>query len=321
MAHAIQPARHSAGPAQRRASAREALPAPVTLTDLPAALERERNLAAAAFRRLYHELTPTAAARALRATTELFAQTSDLADRGAVTGRERLTALRHTTPSPVSADDIARLAGGRTKAHVLAGVAELFDDARFPWLEQRRPATAGERATAIAGVTATLADTMYKTAMRSGVTRIQEGAVAAALGRAGYTRVHLASVIAIPEDLAPGQFCERQHFLIDGSDIEADFLVRGHDGRCLLIEAKYSGSSTNGTKRLSRECGDKKSKAARHKGIPVDFLVVAGGCFSASAARDFVGGGGDIVFDHMLADADDAFAVQVQAPAQYALFE
>ena len=109
MALTISPARHDDRPAWRRASARETLPAAITLADLPAAVERERVLAAAAFRRLYHELTPGAQTRALRATTELFAQTADLADRGAVTGRERLTALRHTTPSPVSADDIANL--------------------------------------------------------------------------------------------------------------------------------------------------------------------------------------------------------------------
>lgn len=196
----------------------------------------------------------------------LFAATGDLAAlSGAVfvANPSLVEVARWIGGPPVSRDDLRTLVGGDPSRKAIGQavadsvartLAAVLDPVRFPWVPQKRAATAEERGGAILWTAGLAAVERTRTKRRGESSRRQEEAAALALAAAGFTKVDRPSRdIAQNDELERGTFTVKVHLV----GAECDVLARLGDGRLLAIECKVSNTAVNSIKRLGHEAGNK----------------------------------------------------------------
>ena len=201
---------------------------------------------------------------------ELIELTVDLAELRlraleVVTEPPLLEALRFCAGPFISVDDlrvIARTTLAPTRlrddpeaaARIVDSVLLGLDRRRFPWVAEGREPGEGERAAAVLATAALMATERTRTLRRSGAKLDQEGAVAAALAAAGFTRVPPpAAIRTLEEAPGPGEFCSE----VDFGGRKADLVVGLWDRRRMPVECKVSSSTTNSYKRVNNDAAVK----------------------------------------------------------------
>lgn len=218
---------------------------------------------------------------AATALDELFARTNDLADLASTAPTPINIELARflAVAAPISSDDLKLVTFGLAKRErleaQLAFIAQHLDPLCFPWLREGRPATDEERHAAIAATAGIYARQQGSTDRRMVLGRLNEGATAAVIEAAGYTRGEW--------PLLPGQY--RGEMSIDGT--KADLLVRLWDSRLLLIECKASLSEVNSYKRVGLEVAAKPAKWEKALGdeVIVPAAVLAGAISNKTIQR------------------------------------
>lgn len=174
------------------------------------------------------------------------------------------TALRYIGGPPISLDDLKTLADSRLTPSAIAADAEqaqavsdvlraIVDPKRFPWIEDKRRATARERDGALLASSVLAAAQRVQTARRGDERAIVEGGVRGLLVGLGFVEDTVKPRGGIANlrrhAPAPGRFMRGVNL---GTD-NADLVVGLHDGRVLALECKGSNSEINSRKRLNKE--------------------------------------------------------------------
>jgi len=139
-------------------------------------------------------------------------------------------------------------------ARIVDSVLLSLDRRRFPWVGEGREPGEAERSAAVLATAALMATERTRTLRRSGAKLDQEGAVAAALSAAGFTRVAPPPAIRTLEEApGPGEFCAE----VDFGGRKADLVVGLWDRRRMPLECKVSSSTTNSYKRVNNDAAVK----------------------------------------------------------------
>lgn len=227
----------------------------------------------------------------------LLALTNDLNDFSGeifVENPDLVEPARHITGPPISQDNLDAFVGGKftRRKNIDADVAEqgatiiaeMVDPERFPWMDEDRTPTDGERALAVKSTAAILADKTAKTDLRNEDSKRQEQAAIARLQSEGLSKKSVGRIDSAEDldKLPPGTFGHRVDIL--GS--ECDIPVRLSDGRLLAIEGKVSNSEVNSIKRLNREVGDKASTWRDEFGDVVIPAALLSGLYKLNYLKD-----------------------------------
>jgi hypothetical protein len=246
-------------------------------------------------------------ADAVEDVTELLDASNDLAAFGVAlaTRRSFLDVARYITAPPISADDLATVAGfvksattGDATAARTSVLSEGIDQERFPWLFATPPLrpTQDERAFAIGATASLIAAQRAATVLWIMWARRQEAAVAAVLVSRGYAQVKRRRIDSFA-DLPTGMFCPES--LVFGQ--KSDVPVGLRNGRYLLLECKVSGSEVNSFKRLNHETVNKRDTWERGFAAQAYTGAVLGGVFRPSNVLAAQERGVYIFWEHDLA--------------------
>lgn len=180
--------------------------------------------------------------------------------------KARLTAaLRYLPGPPISADDLKTIADVNSIAaktlsadteasrRVLDVLKATIDPRRFPWIDEHRDPTDQERAFAVFASAVLAAGQIIATERRNQAKRRQEGEVKSTLVKLGFREVKRRDFELLHHGPGVGEFCLESKV----GDTRADFVVRLHDERLLLLECKVSNSAVNSVKRVNREAAGK----------------------------------------------------------------
>lgn len=224
-------------------------------------------------------------AEAVKDITDLLGASGDLATLGATlaTRQSLLDVARYVTAPPISADDLATVAGfakSTTTGDAMAArtmvLSASIDENRFPWLfatPSRKP-TPNERAAAIGATASLIAAQRAATVLRMMWAKRQEAAVAAILASKGYSQVKRRRIDSFA-DLPTGLFCPESFVFGQKSDVPVGL----RNGRYLLLECKVSGSEVNSFKRLNHETVNKRDTWERGFAAQAYTGAVLGGVF------------------------------------------
>jgi hypothetical protein len=146
------------------------------------------------------------------------------------------------------------------------------------------------------------------TASRGETCRLQEDALRAAALTAGYFPSDGGASISCVDDLAVGQFSvgERTIRDDDGNSLgKADHVLRLANGKLVIVEAKYSGSSVNSHKRLGHECENKVIRWKKHFGDDAEVVILFAGVTDYTRVNDLQKLGAKFIFEHDLSSYID----------------
>jgi len=173
--------------------------------------------------------------------------------------------FRYLAAPPISEADLKTVAAVQSLAPgKLAkdpvGVREIvrtvqigMDRKRFPWVQENREPSEGEKSAAALATAALLATQRVGTRRRNASKAEQEERVRAALVGAGMLQVPTRAVRTIADAPRVGEFCQESML---GSR-KADLIVGLHDNRVLALECKVSNSELNSIKRLNNDAAAK----------------------------------------------------------------
>lgn len=190
-----------------------------------------------------------------------------------VTGKNNKKAFRYLAAPPISEDDLKALADASFGPKIFKNdpdaakrvrdvVLSVLDPYRFPWVVQKRAATANEIDAAVVASAALAAAKEVETKRRNSSKDVQETAVKDVLRGAGFVEVAKRNIPMLTEAPNRGEFCGES--AIAGT--RADVVVRLRDGRVLAIECKVSNSAVNSYKRLIHEASGKATTWYRQLG-------------------------------------------------------
>ena len=231
-----------------------------------------------------------------------------------VTAPHLLEALRFVAGPFISMDDlrvIARTTLAPTRlradpeaaARIVDSVLAGIDQRRFAWLAERREPGEAERGAAVLASATLMATERMRTLRRNEAKVGQEGAVAAALVAAGFTRVERPRAIRTLEDApGPGEFCVE----VDFGGRKADLVVGLWDRRRMPLECKVSNSMTNSFKRVNNDAAVKAVGWLRAFGedqvVPA---AVLSGVFKPASLESAQARGLTLFWAHRLGDLID----------------
>ncbi len=200
-------------------------------------------------------------------------------------------ALRYVAGPPISEDDLAvlatestdritktRLADDDLVQKILTLICTLSDSFRFPWIDERRAATAKELRHAIEA-TAVLHAAQKLQTERRGFGRQVEESLKDRLEGMGYVRASGPKTIDTPAQYpAPKSFFGET--TIYGR--KADILIRLPDERLVAVEAKDSGSALNSVKRVLNDTAAKARHWQNEAGRQIVPVALLSGVFAAA---------------------------------------
>lgn len=229
------------------------------------------------------------------------------------------TAFRYLGAPPISTDDLETLAevrfaaaafdaGGATADRLLDVMRAIVDPRRFPWLDERRPASATEHEAARLATAALMASQRVQALRRGDEKAAVEGAVKGLLVGMGWR----------PAEQRPAQGIQRllmdspppRSFLTQcnlGAD-NADLIVRLDDDRLLAIECKGSNSEINSRKRLNKEAAQNARAWTGRFGSQIVAAVALQGVFKARYLEEAQDTPMAIYWSHRLEDLKDFVA-------------
>lgn len=193
-------------------------------------------------------------------------------------------------------------------AKVATTISLLLDKELFPWLEARRPATAGERDMAATIVADRLCGALANPIIRNAQERRQLSAIAGFLEARGYRLQALGRVPLV--SMPPGTFTFRRDVLLGtGASVSLpmDAVVQPLGARYgqmpVLIEAKSAGDFTNTNKRRKEEA-KKMSDLKSHFGNQANLVLFLCGYFDAGYLGYEAAEGIDWIWEHRIEDLD-----------------
>lgn len=202
--------------------------------------------------------------------------------------------LRYAAGPPISDDDLSvlatetveritkeRLSDCNLVSRILALICTLSDKFRFPWIEERRTATASELRRAIEA-TAVLHAAQKLQTERRGFGRQVEEMLKMRLEEMGYARMNGPKAIEAPAQYPPPKAFFGETPLYSR---KADILIRLPDERLVAVEAKDSGSALNSVKRVLNDTAAKAQHWQNHAGKQIIPVAVLSGVFASSNLR------------------------------------
>lgn len=229
------------------------------------------------------------------------------------------TAFRYLGAPPISTDDLETLAetrlaaaaftaGGEAAHRLLDVMRAIVDPRRFPWVAERRTATAAERDAARLATAVLVASQRVQTLRRGDEKAAVEGAVKGLLVGMGWRPAEHRPAQGIQRLLtdspAPRSFLTQTNL---GAD-NADLIVRLDDDRLLAIECKGSNSEINSRKRLNKEAAQNARAWTGRFGSQIVAAVALQGVFKARYLEEAQDTPMAIFWSHRLEDLKDFVA-------------
>lgn len=286
---------------------------PPSLVPLPvwtnAELKEQRDVAEALFSRTRKEEGPRAFTEMylrLRPEVEsLLAATSDLRR---ITGDLFLEnpgawqVCRYVCAPPVSQEDLWTLVGASKFKTVPTHLADetaavirvVVDPVRFPWIDENRAPSSGERESAIMSTALLWASQQLGTERRGDASKRQELLAGETLAEAGMVRDPSGTPIRFLDDISRNAFSRERRV----AGAKCDVPARLGDGRLLALECKVSNGPKNGWKRVVRETGGKAEGWRGAFGSQIATGVVLSGVFDLSCLLQGQDAGVTIFWEH-----------------------
>lgn len=224
--------------------------------------------------------------------------------------------FRYIAGPPISEDDLMALAEAGSLSpralrqdpllvyRLVQTVFDGIDRGRFPWVNDKREPTEGERQAAITASAALVAMRRVETFRRHEQTKRQEGQVKQALLERGFEQVRIPHARVDHLSEAPHRGAFAGPITLGGAS--ADILVGLWDGRTMAIECKTSNSVLNSRKRLFLEATSKAKKWRDNFGArQVVTVAVLSGLYSLQQLESAQGDELAIFWSHRLEDLMD----------------